>query len=50
MRLEDISPTGKNTTLKHAGFQQSTGGRALTVAGSRDGKRLYIGNNAGVWR
>jgi hypothetical protein len=50
MRVEDISPTGNNTTLKQPGSQQSTGGRGLCVAGSRDGKRLYIGNNAGVWR
>ena len=50
MRIEDISPTGKNTTLTRPEKQQSTGGRALTVAGSPDGKRLYIGNNAGVWR
>src|SRR5262249_53452175 len=50
MRIEDISPTGANTTLKDPGAQQSTGGRGLTIAGSRDGKRLYIGNNAGVGR
>ena len=50
MRIEDISPTGKNTTLKDPNFQQSTGGRGLTIAGSPDGRRLYIGNNAGVWR
>lgn len=50
MRIEDISPTGNNTTLKQPASQQSTGGRGLTIAGSRDGRRLYIGNNAGVWR
>jgi hypothetical protein len=50
MRIEDISPTGNNTTLKKPASQQSTGGRGLTIAGARDGKRLYIGNNAGVWR
>ena len=50
MRIEDISPTGNNTTLKQPGSQQSTGGRGLTIAGARDGQRLYMGNNAGVWR
>ena len=50
MRIEDISPTGNNTTLKQPLSQQSTGGRGLTIAGSPDGKQLYIGNNAGVWR
>ena len=50
MRVEDISPNGKNTTLTQPGSQQSTGGRALTIAGTPDGSRLYIGNNAGVWR
>jgi hypothetical protein len=50
MRVEDISPTGNNTTLKDPVSLQSTGGRGLCIAGSRDGKRLYIGNNAGVWR
>jgi hypothetical protein len=50
MRVEDISPTGNNTTLKKPFSLQSTGGRGLCIAGSRDGKRLYIGNNAGVWR
>lgn len=50
MRVEDISPTGNNTTLKQPLTGQSTGGRGLTIAGARDGQRLYIGNNAGAWR
>jgi hypothetical protein len=48
MHIEDISPAGNNTTLTQP--WQSTGGRGLTIAGARDGKRLYVGNNAGVWR
>ncbi len=48
MRVEDINPTGNNTTLKQPLSGQSTGGRGLTIAGARDGQRLYIGNNAGA--
>jgi hypothetical protein len=50
MRIEDISPTLNKTRLTTSAAVQSTGGRALTIAGVPDGRRLYVGNNAGVWR
>jgi hypothetical protein len=56
-RFEDISPDRDHFTrdLDSALFHnppqwQSASGRGLTIAGWIDGKRIYAGNNSGVWR
>lgn len=46
--IEDVSPTPERTTVSMD--NQSASGRGLTIAASPDGQRVYIGNNAGVWR
>ena len=47
-QITDVSPTPERTKLTFSGM--SATGRGLTIAASKDGKRVYIGNNAGVWR
>ena len=48
--IKDISPTVDNTTLKISGLSQSVSGKALCIATSKDGKRVYLGGHSGVWR
>ncbi len=52
LRIEDVSPVldPTLTVIKLSAAEQSASGRGLTIAASPDGKRVYLGNNAGVWR
>ena len=47
MQIVDVSPRSDNT----APFDwQSVSGRALCIAASADGARVYLGGHSGVWR
>jgi len=49
-RIQDVSPELDRTKLTFPRFFQSVAGRGLTIVASPDGKRVYAGNNSGVWR
>ncbi|MBL9035004.1 MAG: exo-alpha-sialidase [Rhodospirillaceae bacterium] len=46
----DVSPVRARTTFTFDRHHQSVSGKALCVAMSRDGQRLYLGGHSGVWR
>ena len=46
LRIEDVSPTVDRTQITEPPDGQSVSGRALTMAASSDGKRVYLGKNA----
>src|SRR5260370_1063186 len=47
-QISDVGPIPERTKPTAGG--QSASGRGLTIAASSDEKRVYVGNNAGVWR
>jgi photosystem II stability/assembly factor-like uncharacterized protein len=46
----DVSPVRSRTTFGFDRFHQSTSGKALCVAMTADGSRLYLGGHSAVWR
>ena len=48
--IEDVSPTFDNTTFDIGPGGQSVSGKALCVAASADGTKVYLGGHSGVWR
>lgn len=46
----DISPVRARTTFTFDRHHQSVSGKALCVAMSQDGQRLYLGGHSAVWR
>jgi hypothetical protein len=46
----DVSPVRSRTTFGFDRFHQSVSGKALCVAMSADGQRLYLGGHSAVWR
>lgn len=46
----DVSPVRARTTFGFDRNHQSVSGKALCVAMSTDGQRLYLGGHSGVWR
>lgn len=50
MRIDDVSPDFNFTTITLGRDFQSVSGKALCVACSADGMRVYLGGHSGVWR
>jgi hypothetical protein len=50
MHIEDVSPTRDGTTITLPGLLQSVSGKALCIACSVGGIRVYLGGHSGVWR
>jgi hypothetical protein len=50
MQVIDISPNRNNASLSSNLGSQSVSGKALCVAMTRDGHRVYLGGHSGVWR
>ena len=48
--IVDVSPVRARTTFGFDRNHQSVSGKALCVAMSADGQRLYLGGHSGVWR
>jgi hypothetical protein len=46
----DVSPVRSRTTFTFDRHHQSVSGKALCVAMSADGQRLYLGGHSAVWR
>ncbi len=50
MQVTDVSPNRNNTSLSSDLGSQSVSGKALCVAMTNDGGRVYLGGHSGVWR
>jgi photosystem II stability/assembly factor-like uncharacterized protein len=50
MRIDDVSPTDANFAPTFDRASQSVSGKALCIAISDDGQRVYLGGHSGVWR
>ena len=50
MQIKDVSPTSDGTTITLSGLVQSISGKALCIACSVGGDRVYLGGHSGVWR
>lgn len=50
LRIEDISPRIGATTMNLSASYQSVSGKALSIAVSANGQRVYLGGESGVWR
>jgi photosystem II stability/assembly factor-like uncharacterized protein len=50
MHVEDVSPRRAATQITIDRNHQSVSGKALCVAMSADGQRLYLGGHSAVWR
>jgi photosystem II stability/assembly factor-like uncharacterized protein len=48
--LAHVGPERSNMTFRFTQEDQSVSGKALSVAMSMDGKRLYLGGHSAVWR
>jgi photosystem II stability/assembly factor-like uncharacterized protein len=50
VQVVDVGPVRSRTTFAFDRFHQSVSGKALAVAMSRDGARIYLGGHSAVWR
>ena len=50
VRIEEVGPNDANASLSIGETDQWVSGKALSVAISADGKRVYLGGHSGVWR
>ena len=50
VQVVDVGPVRSRTTFAFDRFHQSVSGKALAVAMSRDGTRIYLGGHSAVWR
>jgi photosystem II stability/assembly factor-like uncharacterized protein len=50
MEIVDVSPVRAETDITIDRYLQSVSGKALCVAMSSSGRRLYLGGHSGVWR
>lgn len=50
VNVADIGPVRSRTTFAFDRHHQSVSGKALCVAMSPDGMRMYLGGHSGVWR
>ena len=50
VEVVNVSPVRSRTTFGFDRFHQSVSGKALSVAMSAGGTRLYLGGHSGVWR
>ena len=50
VHVADVSPVRARTTFGFDRFHQSVSGKALAVAMSPDGARIYLGGHSAVWR